>query len=70
MSHTWTSGLELYASHERGRAKGYVEERALVVKWLRESADGLLDVSPEGAAALRGAANEIECVDHRKEVET
>lgn len=71
-----TSGLELYAAHERGRAKGHSEERAAVVAWLREVADvphpiehGAPMLPPAGRGLLLLLADCIERGEHRREEE-
>jgi hypothetical protein len=50
-------------------ATAKAEERAAVVAWLRESSEGLVHLSAEGSATLRGAADEIESGEHRREEE-
>jgi hypothetical protein len=56
-------GMVMHAEAERARQ----EERAAVVAWLRESSEGLVHLSAEGSATLRGAADEIERGEHRRE---
>ena len=56
---------DLVRAYDMGRDK----ERAAVVAWLRESSEGLVHLSAEGSATLRGAADEIESGEHRREEE-
>jgi len=65
--HLIDNGNAYDEGYDAGTRRGYEAECAAVVAWLRESSEGLAPLSAEGSATLRGAANEIERGEHRRE---